>query len=105
MGLLAFAIAAYLLPILVGFVSHTMGPKSQMAVFFVVILTAAAICAMPLVKWAAWRCPRCGKKFAEPQRRFGWLYSLVLVFWRLAFDSRCATCSLPCGTTAIDANS
>jgi hypothetical protein len=110
MGLLAFAIAAYLLPIPVGIVSHTMRPNIQMAVFLVVILTVAAICAIPLFQWAAWRCPRCGKKFAEPQRRFGfgvgsWILPLVLMLWRLVFDSRCGTCKLPCGTTAIRANS
>ena len=72
MGLLAFAIAAYLLPRLVGFVSHTMGPKSQMAVFFsCLFLTAAAICAMPLVKWAAWRCPpRCGNEVRRAAKTF-----------------------------------
>src|SRR5689334_13584264 len=92
LGLLAFLIAAYLLPIPVGIATRNLHPNIQITVFAFVILIAAGVCAKPLFKWAAWKCPRCSKKFAEPQRRFGWLYSLVLVLWRLAFDSRCATC-------------
>jgi hypothetical protein len=54
----------------------------------------------PLLKWIDWKCPRCGHKFAYPMAHFG-IWTLLTVFWRLAFDSRCSTCRLECGAHEI----
>src|SRR5271154_671011 len=29
------------------------------------------VVAAPVLKWAEWRCPRCGNKFAHPKTEFG----------------------------------
>ena len=103
-SLLAFVVAAFFLPILIGVLAHTLRPSVELAVFLLTFGIIAIVCAVPLFKWANWVCPRCGKTFAEPKLSLGY-YSLIPVLWRLALDSRCGSCKLPCGASAIEGNS
>jgi hypothetical protein len=59
-------------------------------------LFALLPCAL-LLQWIEWRCPRCGKKFAQPSPGPG-IAALIAVFWRLLADSRCGSCHLRCGS-------
>lgn len=54
--------------------------------------------AAPILRWAEWRCPRCGEKFVQPKVQIGIYYLLFLIAWGLVFRKRCATCNLPCGS-------
>jgi hypothetical protein len=74
----------------------------QVTVLFSAIGLAAVAFAAPVLKWAEWPCPRCGWKFAHPKIYLGKL-GLVLVLWRLVFDSRCSGCKLPCGAPTSEA--
>src|SRR5271154_3676977 len=56
------------------------------------------VVAAPVLKWAEWRCPRCGNKFAHPKTEFGGLFVLLYTAWRLVSGWRCATCGFSCGT-------
>jgi len=69
----------------------------------IVLISIGAVAILltaPLLKWIDWKCPRCGHRFAYPMADFG-IWTLLTVFWRLAFDSRCSTCRLECGTREI----
>ena len=70
----------------------------RLIVVFVGIGLATIVFAVPVLKWAEWRCPRCGEKFAQPKMQFGTIYLLLLIGWRLVLGWHCATCKLPCGS-------
>jgi len=82
----------------------TLGHGVQEAVIFSIIGLATVAFAMPLWKWAQWRCPRCGEKFVQPKVQFGY-FTLIPVCWRLVFDSHCVTRKLECGDSMIGAKS
>jgi hypothetical protein len=54
---------------------------------------AVFVVGAPLWYWAAWKCPKCGNRFAFRDSNYspGALWFSIL--WRLAFSSRCAFCS------------
>jgi len=103
-SLLAFAVAAFLLPIPLGILMTKLRLSVGLLLFFLILGIAAVVCAVPLFKWANWRCPRCGQRFAEPKVAFGF-YSVIPVLWRLAVNSQCGSCKLACGEPRIGANS
>ena len=49
---------------------------------------------LPAIQWANWRCPRCGKTFAQPAGHPGSVFAVLI---RFVAPSRCASCWLPCG--------
>jgi hypothetical protein len=76
---------------------------SQLAIIFVIIGLGAVFFSMPVLKWADWRCPRCGEKFVQRKIYFGFL-ALTPLVWRLVFNSSCPTCKLRCGAPMISAD-
>lgn len=69
----------------------------RITVVFILIGLATVGFAAPVLKWAVWRCPRCGEKFVQPKTQFGAIPMLSLIAWQLVFGRRCARCKLPCG--------
>jgi hypothetical protein len=68
----------------------------QITVIFSGIGLATVLVSIPLLKWAEWPCPRCGRKFAQPKVPLG-KFVFVQLLWRLIFDSSCANCGLESG--------
>ena len=69
--------------------------QALLAVVLTSIGIAAVVFAVPVLRWARWKCPRCGESFALPtgmQPR-----KTDALFVRLLFKSQCANCRLPCG--------
>jgi hypothetical protein len=79
----------------------------QIAIVFLIIGIATVLFSIPMLRWAEWRCPRCGEKFAQPKSYSVWIsaFSILLVLtilvWRLIFQSSCSNCQLRCGDLAI----
>jgi hypothetical protein len=80
-GLLAFVVAGFLLPIPIGILSVIVPSYITWLVFFSAIGVAAFVCAVPIAKWGNLRCPRCGKRFAEPKWFIGGYAVLLLPFF------------------------
>jgi hypothetical protein len=78
---------------------------SQIAIIFLGLGIVTVVFAAPVLKWAEWRCPRCGQKFSQPrvQIAFGvWQFLLLgSLMTRLLWGRSCASCELPCGSTAM----
>jgi len=72
----------------------------QIAIVFVIIGIGTVLFSIPMLRWADWRCPRCGEKFAQPKAYFGTL-TIISLARRLIFDSSCTACKLRCGTPVI----
>jgi hypothetical protein len=106
-GLLGFVLAAFCVPIVVAVAAHNLPTAVELALFFVSMAATAIVCFRPLVRWFNWRCPRCGEKFAEPKASRAWLkgpqpvHLLIPLLWRLAVNSRCGSCKLACGESAL----
>jgi hypothetical protein len=71
--------------------------NTEMVVVLLLVIGAATVLvSVPFLRWAGWRCPRCHRQYVQPPT-----HARIVVFaaalWRLAFDSDCATCHLPCG--------
>ena len=73
----------------------TLSFSAQIAIIFSAIGLATVAFAAPVLKWAEWPCPRCGWKFVQPKINLGKL-SLIVVLWKLIFESRCPNCKMPC---------
>jgi len=79
----------------------------QIAIIFSIIGVGAVLFSVPMLRWADWRCPRCGEKFVQPKKYFLWpsalliLLVLAILVWRLVFDPGCSNCKLRCGTPVI----
>ena len=77
----------------------------KLTVVFVGLGLATIAFAAPVLKWAEWKCPRCGNKFVQGKMEFGILFILPLIGWRLVLGmGRCAMCRLPCGAGLEEAN-
>ena len=104
LSILAFPIVGWMLtqgPVAdwVRLVLQELGPIAQVIFIFLVVGLATALIAVPLLQWAAWRCPRCGEKFVQPPRQHGrpGFDAVISVARSLFTESRCASCQLPCG--------
>jgi hypothetical protein len=72
----------------------------ELTVVMVGIGLATVIVAAPTLKWAAWRCPRGGNKFALHNSELAGALILLYVAWRLVSGRRCATCGFSRGDSA-----
>lgn len=99
LSLVAFVIAAWILPIALAILLRNRSTVVQIAAFFIAMVVAGVAILGPVFTWAKWKCPRCKKKFSEPQRKFvlNAIWLLPPVLWRLVAGSRCASCKLRCG--------
>jgi len=66
----------------------------KLTVIFVGIGLATVLFAAPVLRWADWKCPRCGEKFVQPKIQFGTYYLLFIIVWRLVLGRQCATCGV-----------
>jgi hypothetical protein len=53
----------------------------QLTAIFVTIGLMGIAFSAPILKWAEWRCPRCGEKFVQPKVQIGTYYVLFLILW------------------------
>lgn len=67
---------------------------AYMTIFLGVNVAVIVLFSLPTIKWANWRCPRCGKPFAQPT---GYPGSPLSILVRFFLPSCCANCKLPCG--------
>ena len=96
LSLLALLIVLALVvePLLIWLIDRVSSQGAQLAILYgggILVIIAFAV---PVVKWAQWRCPRCGKRFAQSAAVPGNVFAIVP---RLLFPWRCANCRLDCG--------
>jgi hypothetical protein len=106
LSLLALSICLYLLlvkpPEMLLDKLNNLPDSLKVTVVFVGIGIATILFAAPVLKWAEWRCPRCGEKFEQPKMQLGTYYLLLLIAWRLVLGRHCATCGADLGQPNFD---
>ena len=108
LSLLAMAVCLYLLvvkpPNALLDKLNSLPDPIKLTVVLVGIGVATIVLAVPLLRWAEWKCPGCGNKFVQPGFEFGILTVVTYIAWRLVSGWHCAICKLPCGAHLEHAN-
>lgn len=89
-----FVLALVTGPLTIALIDRVNLPQwGSIALLFGVNGAAIVLFSLPMIKWSNWRCPRCGKAFAQPTAYRG---NVLAILVRFLSPSCCANCGLLC---------